>query len=392
MVGGGMLKKGVAFAANLALVRLLAPESFGEFAIVQANVSLVGAFFNFRTSSLLLQAPAEELRPRALSRYTGALIAETVLVGGGALAALGIFGVLNGKALLFLLASLAGSWVGAQRSIYERTFEYKKLSILETSAGATSNALAVAAALLGAGSVVLYARSAVSQAIVAVGIRRLGGWRRLPMRWLTLEDWTHVLRRFKGFWADGMLVRLFDRATVLLVGAIAGNRMTGFFFQARKFAFIPDQVLGPLTNRVALNHFKDYTTPNKRYANLRKILLFLSVFLIPAAGLTLLLTDPVIPWILGAEWNPVVPILKAMTGVIVGMPLLSLMQAYFMSMNRMRLFILIGRGGQFLALALFATVAYYLKTDTGIWLGGGFSAAFLIGLIISLAIATCEQR
>ena len=84
MVGGGMLKKGVAFAANLALVRLLAPESFGEFAIVQANVSLVGAFFNFRTSSLLLQAPAEELRPRALSRYTGALIAETVLEIGRA--------------------------------------------------------------------------------------------------------------------------------------------------------------------------------------------------------------------------------------------------------------------------------------------------------------------
>jgi O-antigen/teichoic acid export membrane protein len=383
MMGGGSFKVGISFLSNLALVRLLTPKNFGEFAIVQAVVSLVGAFLNFRTGPLLLQAPEEELRPHALARYTGALIAETLLVGGVALLVFGVSGYLHVRSVVFLVATLGGTWVQTETSLYERSFEYKNLSILESAAHACAHCLAVVGAHAGVGSFVLYIRSAIRQLILSVGLYWLGALQKLPVRWLSLGDWRHVLDRLKGFWTDGVLIRLFDRATVLLVGAIAGEQTTGFFFQARKLAFAPDKILSPITNRVAFNYFSNRVDPRRRYGALLKSMLLFGTPLILGAALTFLLADPVIPWIFGRDWQPVVPTLQAMIGVIVGMPLLSLVQAYSMSRNSMGQFILVGRGTQLSVLVVSALVIWVSSKDAGVGLGLAFSLSFVLALLFS---------
>jgi PST family polysaccharide transporter len=392
MMGGGALKVGLAFFANLVLVRLLTPKIFGEFAIVQATISLVGAFLNFRTGPLLLQAPEDELRPHALARYTGALIAETLFVGGIATIVLGVFGYLRLRSMIYLVATLGASWVQTERSLYERSFEYKELSILESVAHASAHAFTVAGAYVGLGALVLYLRNAIRQIVLSIGLHWLGAWQRLPVRWLTFDDWSHILARLKGFWTDGVLIRLFDRATVLLVGAIAGEKITGFFFQARKLAFSPNKILSPITNRVAFNHFSHRVEARRRYGALWRGLLLLGVPLLVGTVLSLIFADPVIPWVFGEDWKPAVPIFQAMAGVIVGMPLLSLVQAYFMSKNSMRRFILAGRGPQFSVLGISALIISVSSINAGVGFGIAFSMSFLLGTIISVTVEKKEVR
>lgn len=384
MIGGGSFKVGVSFFANLMLVRLLTPKSFGEFAIVQAVVSLVGAFLNFRTGPLLLQAPEEELRPHALARYTGALIVETLLVGGIALLVLGVSGYLHARSVVFLVATLGGTWVRTETSLYERSFEYKNLSILESVAHVCAHGLAVVGAFAGIGSLVLYARKAIRQLIISSGLHWLGVLQRLPVRWLSLDDWAHTLDRLKGFWTDGVLNRLFDRATVLLVGAIAGEQTTGYFFQARKLAFSPDRILGPITNRVALSHFSQRVEKEESYAELKKGLILIGIPLFVGGIITLFLADPLIPWLFGGEWRPAVPILQWMTGVIVGMPLLSLVQAYAMSQNLMGRFVLLGRVTQISVVITSTAFIWIFKVDAGIGFGVAFSISFVASLVASV--------
>lgn len=387
-MGGGTLKVGISFLANLALVRLLTPNHFGEFAIIQAIVSLVGAFLNFRTGPLLLQAPEEELHPHALARYTGALIAETLLIGGIASIVLAVFGYLHARSMVLLVATLAGTWVQMERALYERSFEYKSLSIIETIAQACAHGFAVAGAFAGIGSFVLYLRNPIRQSILSIGLYWAGAMQALPVRWLTVQDWIHILDRLKGFWTDGVLIRLFDRATVLIVGAIAGEQTTGFFFQARKLATAPDKILSPITNRVAFNYFSNRVERGHRYNALKNSMILFGIPLIFCAVVAFLLANPVIPWVFGRAWQPVIPILQAMTGVIVGMPLLSLVQAYSMSRNSMRQLILIGRGVQFSVLAVCALAIWFSMMNAGV----GFGAAFSFSFVLSTIAATISVR
>jgi O-antigen/teichoic acid export membrane protein len=392
LISGGTFRAATAFFANLALVRLLTPEDFGRFAIIQADVSLVGALLNFRPGPLLLQAPEEELDPHNLSRYTGALIAETLLVTTGSIVTLWLFDLLTVGALILLGTSVATTWVTAEVKLYERDFNYGKLTIVETVGHIASQIFAVIGAYFGLGALVLYLRNTIRQATIFGGLRQVGGLRRLPLRWLSPEDWAVYLDRLKGFWADGLLERSYDRMVVLIVGTVAGEETTGYFYQARRLAVTPNQILEPFSHRMAFNLFSHRISPERRYQVLQLGLLGGGLMLAIVAAGIFAFADPVIPWVFGEGWEPVVPLLQAMIGVVVGMPLLGTLQAYFMAQNRMRPFMLWGRGVQYLTIAAAAAVVYAGAVDAGYGLSLGLSASFGFGAFATWAVTHWESQ
>ncbi|MCS3861655.1 O-antigen/teichoic acid export membrane protein [Salinibacter ruber] len=392
LAGGGVIKAAVAFLANLALVRLLSPEAFGQFAIIRADVSIVGALLNFRTGPLLLQAPEEELKSENLSRYTGALIAETILVGAGALVTLWLLELLTVGAIVFLITSLATTWISTELKLYERNFEYKNITVFESAGHIFSQVAAVLGAYFGLGALVLYLRNAIRQTTILEGLRRVGGLRRLPIRWLTLDDWHKYFQRLKGFWTDGLLERLYDRTVVMLVGGIAGQEVTGYFYQARRLAITPNQILRPITYRMAFNYFSHRVSVNRQYQSLVRGVVGGGVGLFMVGMAVFALADPVVPWLLGAGWEPVVPMLRAMTGVIVGMPLFATIQAYFMSQNKLKPFLLWGRTGQYLPILSVAAVVLVVPVNAGIYLSIGLSASFAVGVAAAWGAAHYQDR
>jgi len=387
-----MFRAATAFFANLALVRLLSPEDFGQFAIIQADVSLVGALLNFQTGPLLLRASEEELEDKNLSLYTGALIAETLLVGSGAVTTLWALNLLTIGAIILLVTSLATTWVQTQLRLYERTFEYKRITYVESAAYFSSRLLAVVGAYFGVGSIVLYLRNTVRQTVIFEGLRRLSGFTALPFRWLTLRDWRTYLQKLKGFWADGLLERMFDRAVVMTIGGLAGEETTGYFYQARRLAITPNQVLRPFSYRMAFNHFSNRVREENRYSTLWKGLLAEVGVLGLVVMTAWLFADPAIPWLFGEQWRPVVPMVLAMTGVIVGMPMLGTLQVYFKAQNRMRPFIIWARGFQYVMIALAAWTAFLTPLDVGVLLSIGLSASFLCGSLAAWGVAHYLDR
>ncbi len=386
MVSGGVLRAGIAFLANLALVRLLSPEDFGRFAIIQADISLVAAIVNFQTGPLIVQAPEEHLEPYQLSRYTGALIVETLLITGGGIITLWVLDLITLGAVVLLGSSLMSIWIDTEVKLYERNFEYKNITYVETTAHVLSRSFAVLGAFFGMGPLVLYLRKAIKQTIVFEGLRQLGGLTSLPFRWLSLKDWEIHIRRLSGFWADGLLERMFDRVTVMILGRVAGEETTGYFYQARRLAIIPNQILRPFSYRMAFNYFSNRISEDERYSTLWRGLAIEGGVLAILAAACWLLADPIVPWLFGEEWSSVVPMLIAMIGVIIGMPIFGTVQVYLKAIDKVTTFIVWGRGVQYTMIIIAASLAAIDLLNAGVLLSAGLSAGFIGGAIASWGV------
>jgi PST family polysaccharide transporter len=195
------------------------------------------------------------------------------------------------------------------------------------------------------------------------------------------------LQKLKGFWADGLLERIFDRAVVMTIGGLAGEETTGYFYQARRLAITPNQVLRPFSYRMAFNHFSNRVSEENRYSTLWKGLLA-EVAVLGLAVLTAwVFADPVVPWLFGEEWRPVVPMLLALSGVIIGMPMFGTLQVYFKAQNRMQPFIIWARGVQYVMIAIAAGLAFQTPLNSGVLLSIGLSASFLGGSLAAWGAA-----
>lgn len=386
MMSGSVLQAVVAFAANLVLVRLLLPKDFGRFAIVEANVGLVGAVVNFRINNALLRTPKAELTSERLNLLASALAAQMLAVGAGAFLLLWSFGLLNVEAMILLVASVSSAWVAFRVCLFEREFDYKRLSWVETASQLAGHVFAVAGVLLGLGALVLYLRGAVQQLCRFGGLRLAGALPRISLRWLNLEDWRLVTRQVRGFWADGVLEQSFERFVILLLGGLAGERTTGYFFQARRLANLPHQLMQPLTFRMAFNYFSHRATESNKGRVLLKGLGMAGGGLLLIAVLAVTLADPVIPWVFGPGWAPVVPLFIAMVGIIVGMTLFNTLKSYFMAESRMRTFMIFGRTVQYAAVGVAALAISINVVEAPLGLALGLSSGFVLATLSLVAV------
>ena len=79
LVGGQIIQAIVGFAVNLVLVRHLAPEEFGRFAIILAGAALAYSILSLRTETMVIRAPEDQLTEAAKDRYFCAALIETIL-------------------------------------------------------------------------------------------------------------------------------------------------------------------------------------------------------------------------------------------------------------------------------------------------------------------------
>lgn len=387
------VQAGTAFIANLVLVRFLLPEDFGRFALVQANIGLVATILSLRLNVLLLRASDDELENGGRDLYLSALLVEILVVFIVSLVVLWIFDLWNILAILLLLSMLVSLWVGAQRTLYERQFRYKTLGLLEAGAHLASHVLAVVGVVIGLGVAVLFLRLWVQALGQLLSLYRLGGLQGFRIRLLSLNDWKQIIQQVRGYWADGLLEQSFERIVIILIGSLAGPRATGYFFQARRLAITPHQILQPIAFRVWFNYLSHRVSKEKRFSALKR-LLALEILLLVFAGIAVILwSDEVIPYLFGAGWEPVVPMLKAMVGVILGLSLFNTLKAYFMALGRMRPFIVIGRGVQFGAIGVAALLALLGEVAPGLSLSFGLSAGYLTGaILLFLAVAFLQRN
>ena len=372
----------IAFAANLVLVRYIAPEGFGRFAITLATASLIVSLLSIRVNSLIIRVPDGELTRHLEELYFSYLTIETFVALIAGLVWIALAG--NAGSLEFFLVVLVcvQHWIHQNKSFFERGMPYVRLGLIETGCSVFANLATVCAAFAGVGVVALYIREFILTVTLFVSLAVLGGltWRRL--RWLSRTEWSDIIREGRGIWLDGVLEGSYQRIAILLAGLVGGDRGAGFFFQAQRLAILPNQLLSPLVGRLAVNLFGRENRPERRKQLRNRQLAMLVPILVLATVLTVLFAVPAVTWVFGATWIKSADLLVAFAGVIMFTSLFEILKSYCFITQSMRTLFL-GRVAQYLMLgALPILVGIGLVGDQttalAISISLGWAAAFLV--------------
>ena len=369
----------IAFAANLVLVRYIAPEGFGRFAITLATASLIVSLLSIRVNSLIIRVPDGELTRHLEELYFSYLTIETFVALIAGLVWIALAG--NAGSLEFFLVVLVcvQHWIHQNKSFFERGMPYVRLGLIETGCSVFANLATVCAAFAGAGVVALYIREFILTVTLFVSLAVLGGltWRRL--RWLSRTEWSDIIREGRGIWLDGVLEGSYQRIAILLAGLVGGDRGAGFFFQAQRLAILPNQLLSPLVGRLAVNLFGRENRPERRKQLRNRQLAMLVPILVLATVLTVLFAVPAVTWVFGATWIKSADLLVAFAGVIMFTSLFEILKSYCFITQSMRTLFL-GRVAQYLMLGA-------LPILVGIGLVGDQTTALAISISLGWAVA-----
>jgi O-antigen/teichoic acid export membrane protein len=327
LVGGSVMQAAMAFAANLVLVRFLAPEDFGSYALTLALISLIFSLGSLRLVTLVIREPDAAMDSDARRRYTGAMAVEVglmVVVTAGVLA---VLDQVTAFSLMLLAAVAAGHALGNLKAFYERGMPYARLGTVETMAALCAHATVTILVFTGAGAAALYIRDCISVVAIAIGLWSIGALNvsrpRLPRK----AEWMALLANARGLWIDGILEGVFQRLTVLAAGLLGGTRDAGFFFQAQRLSLIPHLVVTPLVSRFAVTWMSRTDEAARRVLRDRLLAaLAIPLFLFTAA--ILIWADPVVPWLFGELWKPVSPILAWLVGAMLFTSLYEVVKSY----------------------------------------------------------------
>lgn len=371
LAGGNAVQAGIAFAANLVLVRFVAPDGFGRFAVAVAGVNLALSLLSLRVNMLIIRCPQSRLDARRCAVYHSVSVAESVGVAGLMAVWLAATGSADGWTLALLGGLSLGHALGLNKAFFERSLDYRRIAACETGATLAGHAVSVAAVLAGLGPAALYLREAASALVQAVLLRRAGALSAHPLVWPTAAEWRAVLAEARGVWADGVLEGAFTRVVLLGTAAFGGERAAGLLAQAQRLAVIPHQLLGPIVTRVAAAWFGQAAEdPARRAEGRRRLLAAAALPLAIAAAATVLLADPVVPWLFGEAWHDAAPLLAALAGMVLFTSLFEISRAYALSARR-TVPLLAARLSQYAGLGL----GFALAADPGRGAALGLSAA-----------------
>ncbi|PYN43125.1 MAG: hypothetical protein DMD95_14805 [Candidatus Rokuibacteriota bacterium] len=304
----------VTAGGSIALARLLTPEVFGLYAIL---VFVITA--GVRASELGLGAAL--IQRRDLDPAAGLGVAFTATFGlalalGAAIAAAAplvarwpgvssdVTAPVRWLALLVVLSSLRMPAM----VLLERRLAYLPLTVAETADTVTFHAVAIAAAIAGAGlwSFVMGALAArVVNLVVLWGAAR---WRP-TLRW----SWRELapVMKFGILFQGSILVAIAGDAVVpIFVTAWSGVTGVGFLNWAATLAFLPLQVVS-IAGRVLFPALSSLQADRERFAEATaRALNRVTAVLYPAAALLLAGADPVVRLIFGEAWLPAIPAVR----------------------------------------------------------------------------------
>ena len=304
----------VTAGGSIALARLLTPEVFGLYAILVFVITAGVRSSELGLGAALIQR--RDLDPAALLGVAFTATFGLALALGAAIAAAAplvarwpgvssdVTAPVRWLALLVVLSSLRMPAM----VLLERRLAYFPLTVAETADTVTFHAVAIAAAIAGAGlwSFVMGALAArVVNLVVLWGAAR---WRP-TLRW----SWRELVpvMKFGILFQGSILVAIVGDAVVpIFVTAWSGVTGVGFLNWAATLAFLPLQVVS-IAGRVLFPALSSLQADTERFAEATaRALNRVTAVLYPAAALLLAGADPVVRLIFGEAWLPAIPAVR----------------------------------------------------------------------------------
>jgi teichuronic acid exporter len=321
----------IRMAVLLVLARLVAPASFGVFALASTIVNVIGLIYGQGMTAALTQ------RARLEKRHIGSALVALLVSGTLASAAVVLIAPhitrssmpqLSSLLLILSLQFPLNAVSGTAMALWRRDLRFRRMAVVTTVSQLVASVISIAIALYGFGVWSLAARVLVEAVVMLLFTLHAAPWSSLrEASWSAYRE----MIRFGMPVAGGNLLSL-GRARLdeLVIGAILGMEALGYYSLARRqtdgIASLLPSVIGnafvPVLARVQGS--KDAV----RALVLRGVAL-IGTLTLPTLGAIGAAASLWVPLLLGERWRPAAPLLAgfaviAATRALVGFNLTTL--------------------------------------------------------------------
>jgi O-antigen/teichoic acid export membrane protein len=370
----------VSLALFVVLGRVLAPREFGLMGAAALLVLLFRTVVDGGITRVLVQ------RAHVSQSYTST--AFWTSIAAGLISALAtfllapvianIFGLsdltdlVRVLSIVFVLASLSGTQV----ALAERAMAFRIQAVRRILATAISAAVAVGAALAGAGVWALVAQMLAVEGAMAVLLWSTQPWR--PSFAWTREDLRDIVHFGSRYSSIRLLWFLSTNVDNFLIGAVLGPIALGFYVIAYRVFIVLDQLLVSAISHVGLSTFSRLQGDAERQrAFLYRAMRYCATIALPCYVGVALTANRLVPLAFGSQWEPAVDVVRilAVAGAIRAFS--TLIHNFVLST---------GRVGAELRWFLMVTLADVIGFLVAVKVGGIVAVAVSIAVVAAIAL------
>ncbi|MEJ2147334.1 MAG: lipopolysaccharide biosynthesis protein [Acidobacteriota bacterium] len=325
--------------ATVVLARVLDPTAYGLVGMVAVVVNFLGLFKDIGLSSATIQR--ENLTRRQLDSlfWLNLIVSAVVALFAACLSPL--LAWFYGESRVFWITmALAPGFVFAglgiqHQALLAREMRFERMAVVELSATALSLAVALTAALLGAGYWALVLQQMSSALAVTLGFWLVNSWR--PRMVLNLRE----IRELVGFGANltGFnVLNYFSRnSDNFLIGKFWGAVELGLYSKAYSLFLLPLGQLNAPLQSVALSTLSRLSTEGPRYRRAyQRLVEKICMLAMPLVAFMFATNDWIIRLLLGNQWVAAGPMFAALCIAGLAQPVANSTGWLFMSQDRTR--------------------------------------------------------
>jgi len=304
-----ILVKVIFFVGNIILARILAPEIFGIYAIVNFVVTFFSTFGDVGIGAALIQKKGE-LNKEELSTtfWLQQMLVWSVVAIAIAAAPLALkvyptlppVGVwlIRAMALSFLLSSLKT----IPAILMERSIDFKRIAWVDVTENLAFQAVAISCAIMGLGAW-SFILAAIARALLgAVIIFALSPWR--PSFHFRYESVQGLVRFGLPYQGNQILNFIKDAVTPLFVGAYVGAAAVGYLNWARNLAFAP-MMISESFGRVAFPAFSRLQSDSEVLTRaVERSIRMMTLIMFPVTALLVALAPEITHVVFTDKWMP----------------------------------------------------------------------------------------
>ena len=379
VAGTTYLNQGITFLANVALMRLIAPDAFGVLALAVFFSTLGRKVVAFGFNHALIHKQDE--LPTAIGSHLLLHLASAVIVIAGSVLA---FPLVAAHYDRLTAAVLIGVCVGAAfesagntpRILLEKEVEFRGLLLVNLGVNVGVSIVSVLGAWIWPNVWVLLFRLATTELACMIGYWRINP--RPPMAKPTWDMIRWYIRFGTPLWLGGIATLAVLQFDDFLVGTLISAKELGYYNRAYALAVLPTTMVTHIVARVAFPLYSKLQHDREKLsATFGMVVKFIVLVSGPAAFGLAYCAPEFIGVVFGDQWRPMAMLVRLLIIYEVLRPIFDDVGELFTAVGHPRK---IGRIQivQAISVVLFATPAVYFFSSSG--------AAVAVGLVMAIGV------
>ena len=370
----------ITFLANIALMRLIAPEAFGVLALAVLLCTFARKLVAFGYNHALIHR--QDDLPVAASTHwlmhvvSGLIVLVAVVLAQPLVAA--HYDKLTAAVLVGVAVGAAIESAGhTPRILLEKEVDFRRLQLLNLGVNVGVNAIAIVAALVRPDVWVLLVRLAGAQALAAVGYWYLNGGFAKTRPTFAMIRW--YLRFGAPLWIGGLATFAVLQFDDFLVGTLITAEELGYYARAYALAVLPTTMVTHIVARVAFPLYSkvqnDRAKLSEAFGTVMRLIVLLSA---PAAVGLAWCAPEFVGVVFGDVWRPMALLLQLLL-------VYELLRPIFDDVGE--LFTAVGQPRKIGRIQVMQAIAMIVLATPLVWLFAAKGAAISAGLVMLLGVA-----